>query len=151
MVLIRRIAVLAMAAGVGGFSAFEWNQSAAAQSQETFKGRLAPVPVDAKTRPDIAGFGSATAVLAGSKLTVNGTFEGFKSPATIAQLHQSKVTGNRGPVVFDLTVTKATSGTIGGSFDLTPAQVESLKKGQFYVQVHTDKAPDGNIWGWLLK
>ena len=134
------MAVIALAAGLG------W-----AQGQETYKGRLAPVPVDAKTRPDVAGFGNASAVLAGTKLTVSGTFTDFKVPATVARLHQSRVTGIRGQAIFDLTVTKATSGNISGSFDLTPQQVEGLKKGQIYVQIHTDKAPDGNVWGWLFK
>jgi len=52
--------------------------------------------------------------------------------------------------VFDLTVAKATSGTINGSFDLTPEQLEDLRKGRLYVQLHSEKAPDGNLWGWLL-
>jgi hypothetical protein len=56
----------------------------------------------------------------------------------------------RGPVAFDLTVTKATSGTIEGSFDLSPEQLEDLKKNRFYVQIHSEKAPDGNLWGWLM-
>jgi hypothetical protein len=124
---------------------------ALAQGQETFKGRLAPVPVDAKTRPDTGGYGSATAVLAGTRLTVSGTFEQFKSPSTVARLHISRVTGVRGPAIGDLTVTKGTAGTISGWFDLTPQQVEGARKGLLYVQIHSEKAPDGNVWGWLLK
>jgi len=42
------------------------------------------------------------------------------------------------------------NGTLSGSFDLTPDQIESLKKGKWYVQIHSEKAPDGNLWGWLL-
>jgi hypothetical protein len=80
------------------------------------------------------------------------TFKGRLSPATIAQLHKSPVRGVRGPVVFDLTVTKtdASSGTLNGAFDLTPLQAADLEKGRLYVQVHSEKAPDGNLWGWLL-
>ncbi len=57
----------------------------------------------------------------------------------------------RGPVVFDLVVarTDAASGTLSGSFDLTPLQITDLEKGRLYVQVHSEKAPDGNLWGWL--
>jgi hypothetical protein len=115
------------------------------------KGRLAPVPVDGKSRPTTGGFGNVTATLAGTKLTVSGTYNDFVSPATIAQLHQSKVIGVRGPVAFDLTITKGTSGSISGTFDLNPQQVEAAKKGLFYVQIHSEKAPEGNVWGWLLK
>ena len=125
---------------------------AQAQGQETMKGRLAPVPVDAKSRPTTGGFGNVTAVLAGSKLTVNGTFTEFVSPATLGQLHLSRVIGVRGPVVFDLSITKgATNGAISGTFDLNPQQVESAKKGLLYVMIHSEKAPEGNVWGWLFK
>ena len=147
----RSVAIAALAAGMVWFGLPLWDSPVAAQGQETFKGRLAPVPLDAKTRPDTGGFGTAQAVLAGTKLTVSGTFTEFKAPATVARLHQSRITGIRGPAIFDLTVTKATSGSISGSFDLSPQQAEGLRKGQFYVQIHTDRAPDGNVWGWLFK
>jgi hypothetical protein len=98
----------------------------------------------------IAGTGAATATLTGTKFTVNGTFEGLKSNATMAHIHQGSAAGVRGPKLLDLTVTKSLSGTLSGSFDLTPDQIESLKKGKWYVQIHSEKAPDGNLWGWLL-
>jgi hypothetical protein len=52
--------------------------------------------------------------------------------------------------VFDLTVIPGTSGKVSGSFDLSPSQVEDLARERFYVQLHSEKAPDGNLWGWLL-
>jgi hypothetical protein len=146
--LKRTLAILA--AAIGLILPF-LSAPAGAQGQETYKGRLAPVPVDAKTRPDTAGVGSATAVLSGSKLTVNGTFENFPSPATTGQLRASRVIGIRGNPIGDLTVTKAAKGTISGSFDLTAAQVEAVKKGLFYIQISAEKAPEGNVWGWLSK
>jgi len=123
---------------------------AGAQSPETFKTRLAPVAIDASMKGRIAGKGSATATLTGSKFTVNGTFEDLKSNATMAHIHQGTAPGVRGAKLLDLTVTKGMSGTLSGSFDLTPDQVESLKKGKWYVQIHSEKAPEGNLWGWLM-
>jgi CHRD domain len=123
----------------------------AAQTQETFKARLSPVPVDAQLAPIIAGHGSVTAVLAGIKLTIRGTFEGMHSAASAAHLHQSKVTGVRGVVIHELTVSKAVAGNVSGSLDLTPSEVDALRKGLLYVVVHSEGAPDGNLWGWLLK
>jgi CHRD domain-containing protein len=125
--------------------------SAFAQGSETYKIRLAPVAIDAAMKNNIAGLGSVTAVLAGTKLTVNGTFEGLKSNATVAHIHQGTAAGVRGPRIMDLTVTKAMSGTLSGSFDLTPDQLARLKKGHWYVQIHSEKAPEGNLWGWLYK
>jgi hypothetical protein len=122
-----------------------------AQGAKTFKARLAPVPIDVAMQATIAGTGSVTATLTGSKLAVNGTFEGLKSPATVARLHRSPVRGVHGPAIFDLAVNKsdASSGSLSGSFDLTPPQIADLEKGRLYVQVHSEKAPDGNLFGWL--
>jgi hypothetical protein len=124
--------------------------SAAAQASKSFKARLAPVPMDLTMAATVAGNGSITASLSGSKLTITGTFDGLRSAATIAQLHRSPVMGVRGPNIADLTVSKSTSGTISGTVDLTPAQVADLEKRHLYVQLHSEKAPDGNLWGWLV-
>ena len=126
--------------------------SVSAQSSRTFKTRLSPVPIDVAMQSTIAGTGTVTAVLSGSKLSVTGSFEGLKSPATTAQVHRSPVRGVRGPVAFDLAVAKtdAASGTLSGTVDLTALQVADLDKGRLYVQVHSEKAPDGNLWGWLM-
>jgi hypothetical protein len=124
-----------------------------AQQPKTFKARLSPVPIDISMQSNIAGVGSVSAVLTGSRLALTGTFEGLRGPATIAQVHKGPTKGMRGPVVFDLTVAKGTdptAGTINGSIDLTPLQLADLDKGRLYVQLHSEKAPDGNLWGWIL-
>jgi hypothetical protein len=121
-----------------------------AQAAKTFKARLSPVPIDVTMQATVSGTGSASAVLAGTKLTVTGNFEGLRSPATIVQVHKSPIRGVRGPVLFDLTASSGTSGTITGTIDLSSAQVSDLEKGRLYVQLHSEKAPDGNLWGWLL-
>jgi CHRD domain len=121
-----------------------------AQGNRTYKARLSPIPIDLTMAATVTGLGSVTAVLNTNKLTFSGTFEGLSSPATIAQLRKGPMAGVRGPVLFDLTVTHGTSGTIGGSVELTPAQVTDLEKRRLYVQVHSEKSPDGNLWGWLF-
>jgi hypothetical protein len=141
---LRLAAVAALAAAfLAGIPSF-------AQAPATFKARLSPVPMDAAMRTTVAGLGSATATLQGTKLTVTGSFDGLKSPATLAQIHTSVAAGVRGPAILDLTVSKATGGMVNGSADLTPEQAASLRKGQLYIQIHSEKAPDGNLWGWLL-
>jgi hypothetical protein len=134
-----------------GFTALIAVCALVAQSQQTFKARLSPVAVDAQLVNVITGHGAVSAVLAGSRLTVTGAFDGMHSEATVAHLHQSKATGVPGPVIHELTVSKGMEGTISGSADLTPAEVEALRKGLLYVMVHSTGAPDGNLWGWLLK
>jgi hypothetical protein len=29
--------------------------------------------------------------------------------------------------------------------------VQALKKGQLYIQISSEKAPDGNLWGWFVR
>ena len=125
--------------------------SLAAQTKETFKTRLSATPADARTRAALAGSGSASATLTGTKLTVTGSFDGLVSPATTASLHSAVAAGVRGPAIADLTISKAVSGTISGSVDLTPQQMTSLHKGGIYILINSDKAPDGVLWGWLLQ
>ena len=120
------------------------------RGDEPFTGRLSTVPVDPITVRTTAGSGTLTAVLAGSTLTINGKFDGLNSPATVAHVHRAR-RGLRGPTLFDLTVTKATSGTVGGTLKLNDAQIEALKSGWYYVQIHTEINPDGHLRGWLLK
>jgi hypothetical protein len=120
-----------------------------AQGTQTFKARLSPVPVDATNQAATTGLGAVTAVFTGMKLSISGTFSGLQTPATIAQVHVGPK-GISGPPVLDLDVTKATSGTLRGELMLTSAQVDHLKRGRLYIQIHSEKAPDGNLRGWLL-
>ena len=98
----------------------------------------------------ITGSGSATATLDGSKLTIQGSYEGLTGSATAANVRRGPK-AIPGPVVFELEFTKASSGKLSGSFTLTADQVEDAKAGRLYVQVHSERAPDGSIRGWLLK
>ena len=59
-----------------------------AQNAESFKVRLSPVPISVAMMSTIAGYGSLTATLQGKQLTIQGTFEGLRSPATTVQIHR---------------------------------------------------------------
>jgi hypothetical protein len=124
--------------------------SASAQGAKTFKARLSPVAIDLTMMATIAGGGSVTAVLTGNKLAITGSFDGLKSSATVAQVHKSPVTGVPGPSIVDLACAHDMSGSITGTLTLTAQQVADLEKGRLYVQLSSERAPDGNLWGWLL-
>jgi hypothetical protein len=126
--------------------------SLTAQTTETFTARLAWVPTTVAQRADVTGKGSATASLSGRMLSITGSFEGLASPATAVRLHRGVAKGARGPAIGDLTITKGTSGTISGSVTLTAEQVEQLKQGRLYIQVHSEKGADtdgSTLWGWM--
>ena len=135
-----------------------------AQSSDKYTVRLGMVPAaNANQTATVTGKGAATATLAGNRLTINGSFEGLPAAATAARLHQGIAKGARGKAFADLTITKAAAGTISGAVTLTPDQLEALKQGKTYLQVHSERgiAPEqgkvqadvdnSNLWGWLLK
>ena len=124
--------------------------AAEAQKSETYKVRLSTVPVDATMLSRVAGSGSLTAVLNGNRLTFSGTFQGLRSPATRASIHQGPK-GIPGPPILDLMVANATSGDLTGAVELTLSQIEDLRSAKLYVQIDSEKAPEGNLWGWLLR
>ena len=120
-----------------------------------FRARLSTVPIDLAMRRTVTGRGVVSATLVGTTLTIDGTYEGLTSPATVARLHRA-AKGLRGPAILDVTVeggtsgTSGTSGRVSGTFELTSAQVDDLLEGRLYLQLHSEGAPDGNLWGWLL-
>jgi hypothetical protein len=137
----------------------------AAQSGDKYKTRLSAVPSltsrgagIAVTADSVKGAeGNVMATLSGKKLTVNGNFEKFASSATEANLFIGPAMGARnypGTPLFKLTLMKAAdgkSGTFSGAFDLSTEQVDALKKGKFYLQVHSEGSPTGHVVGWLAK
>ncbi len=122
-----------------------------AQATERYRTRLSPVPIDMSMSATITGSGVVTAEVRGTTLSVTGTFDGLKGPATVVRIHRSSYVGVPGPAIGELVVTKADRGTVSGSLTLTANQVEELRKGRLYVQVHSERAPDGNLRGWLTR
>jgi hypothetical protein len=115
-----------------------------------YRGRLSLMPLDIAMQNVIAGSGLATATLKGNTLAITGTFTGLKTPATTARVFRSPKPGMRGTPIGDLTVSGETSGTISGSLELTREQIADLAASRFYIQLHSQKAPEGNLWGWLF-
>lgn len=112
--------------------------------------RLTAVAYDGAMRANVQGDGHVSATLDGRKLTVKGDFSALPSAATSAKLYSGPGIGVPGPALLDLQLTGQNDGTFQGSFTLSMAQLAALKRGHVYVQVNSQKAPDGNLWGWLL-
>jgi len=115
-----------------------------------YEAQMDPAPFDASTRADILGsIGQVSATLTGNTLTVNGTFKDMTSPATAASLRVGLMKGVLGDAIGTLTVTRTPQGTVSGSVQLTAAQIEALNREAVYVRVDSEKAPEGNLQGWL--
>jgi hypothetical protein len=119
-----------------------------AAQNDSYRTRLSPVPIDVAMQANVAGQGQVTATLAGNKLTVTGNASGLRSPATEVHIHRG-APGIPGPSILDLATTKTTTPSISGTVDLSPSMVDDLKNGQLYVQLNSERAPDGNLRGWL--
>ena len=120
-----------------------------AQSSERFKGRLSRLPVDRPTAPQLRGQGSVEATLNGDELVLTAKFEGLSSPATAAHIHRAPV-ARRGPVAFTVEVPAVATGELRDTITLTNAQLEQLREGLYYLQIHTEGNPGGELRGWLL-
>lgn len=58
--------------------------------------------------------------------------------------------GIPGKPIFDVIVPSAVEGKVAGIFKLDKDQIAALQKGQVYIQIDSEKARNGNLWGWLL-
>jgi len=122
----------------------------AAPREEHFQTRLSPIAMDLLTRDSVAGVGRATAVLTNDTLTLSGVFEGLPSAVTSANLHQGIAVGARGNLAFKLAVSGSRQGVLNGVVRLRRDQAAALRSGRMYIQLQSEGAPDGHLWGWLL-
>ena len=121
-----------------------------ALAADSYQANLGPMPLDQANGKNMLGRGDATATLDGKTLTISGTFGGLPSPATKAHLIVGLAIGVPGSESLDLTVTPADSGTVSGTLTLNAKQAAAFRTGKLYVQIDSQKAPTGNLWGWLL-
>ena len=81
----------------------------------------------------------------------NVTYNGLSGPATMAHFHGPATAGNNGPPVIWLTEKgAAVEGPIKGEATLTPEQAQQFLAGEWYVNVHTQANPKGEIRGQVI-
>lgn len=124
-----------------------WTHAIAA---EKFQVYLSPMPFNDATQPFMTGKGSASATLEGNTLSISGTFTGLSGAATKAHLSLSRGPGIPGAPLVDLTVAGGVAGKVTGQIKLDPSQLVALRGGRLYIQIDSEKAPSGHLWGWLL-
>ena len=74
------------------------------------------------------------------------TYSGLSGEPTAAHFHGPAAPGKNADVAVDI------SGNIKkGSADLTAEQAAELKAGKLYLNIHTEKFPDGEIRGQVVK
>jgi hypothetical protein len=122
---------------------------AASNDGSSFSRALTPAAeVPAPTLNGAMPSGNVTAVLNSDArtLTVSGNFSGLTGPATGAHIHGPAPEGESAGVVFPLRVDNAASGSLSGTWEnMTAEQVQQLRDGLYYVNVHTEMNPPGEI------
>lgn len=84
------------------------------------------------------------------KLTLDVDFAGLSSNTLFAHIHEG-VEGTNGPVVFNLPIeVGVTSGSFSYMVDLDPIQATSLEAGVYYINIHTEDVPSGEIRAQLF-
>jgi len=115
-----------------------------------YEAELDPTPFDATNRADvIESIGNLTATLEGSTLTVRGTFSNFTSAATGGSFRIGLAKGVPGDAIGSVTVDHARQGSFSGTIKLNASQMAALKREAVYIRIDSEKAPDGNVQGWL--
>jgi hypothetical protein len=89
--------------------------------------------------------GSATLVLSPDETTASVAlnFSGLSSAQTVAHIHGPAAIGATAPPIFGLPEGQVSDFRI----DLSPAQVQDLKNGLWYINVHSTNFPNGEIRG----
>jgi CHRD domain-containing protein len=84
-------------------------------------------------------------------LTWNVTYSGLSGPATMAHVHGPAAQGKNGPPVIWLSEKGAAVGNpIKGEATLTPEQAQQMMAGDWYINVHTQANPGGEIRGQVM-
>ncbi|WP_293857952.1 CHRD domain-containing protein [Sphingomonas sp. SCN 67-18] len=96
-----------------------------------------------------AGTGTVEATLDSetNAFTYTITYSGLTGPAVAAHFHGPAAADANAPPVIGM---KDTASPISGSAVLTAAQVEDLKAGRWYFNVHTKDNPGGEIRGQIV-
>jgi hypothetical protein len=84
-------------------------------------------------------------------LSWNISYSGLSSPTTMAHFHGPAKQGkNASPLIWLSTEGSAPPNPITGTVTLTPGQAEQFFAGEWYVNVHTQSHPAGEIRGQAI-
>lgn len=77
--------------------------------------------------------------------TVSGNIKTSGMVTTVAHIHEAAAVGKNGPPIIPLSKTADDSFVVPADARLTEAQYTSYMAGNLYVNVHSNKYPDGEI------
>ena len=144
---ISRRGVILMACMTGVAAWAVASQAAPATFKVTLTGaqQVPPVQTSATGTADLS-YDPATRVV-----TWSVTCSGLSGPPTMAHFHGPAAAGKNGPVAIWLTEKgKPAASPIKGQATLTPEQAQQFNAGEWYINVHTQANPGGEIRGQVV-
>lgn len=136
--LISKHAVCAITLGLAALCA----TATAAEMKITLSGAQEVPPVTTSAS------GSALITVAADK-SISGSVSVTGMEATMAHIHEAKMSNGSGPVIISLSRTGDNEWSIPADTKLTDDQIQSLKAGNLYVNVHSATFKSGEIRGQL--
>jgi hypothetical protein len=104
--------------------------------------------------PANASPGTGTAVVVfddqTGAISITGNYTGLTSVVTMAHLHGYSPAGVNSGILFDLTHTGGTAGTLTGNSVIPAGNIANVLNGLTYINVHTVNFPGGEIRGQLV-
>ncbi|HEY2304161.1 MAG TPA: CHRD domain-containing protein [Acidimicrobiales bacterium] len=141
-----------VASAAGSTKAAGSAKAAALDGPEVFLAHLTGTQETPPTGSAATGFGSVTLGADQTTITVNESWTGLTTPATISHIHGPEGPGVAAPILFPFAgVPAVVTGSIPTqSFTVTPAQVAQFRAGLMYFNVHSATDPGGEIRGQIL-
>ena len=118
-------------------------------ADQVYVANLSPAQEVPTTPTSGKGVATVTLNAAETQITVNVNYSGLSSNANLGHIHGPAAVGVNAGILFGFTGVTGTSGTINQTFSVTAAQVQQLRNGLFYVNLHTINFSGGEIRGQL--
>jgi hypothetical protein len=127
-------------------------KAAALAGPEVFLAHLTSSQETPPTGSAATGFGSVTLGADQTTITVNESWTGLTTAATISHIHGPEGPGVAAPILFPFAnVPNVVAGSIPTqTFTVTPDQVAQFRAGLMYFNVHSSTDPGGEIRGQIL-
>ena len=94
------------------------------------------------------GYGRVIIDQGAMTVTFTVVFNGLSSNQTAAHIHEAGI-GVNGPVAITLGSVGGTAGTLSNTVAITLAQINNIRAGQSYINIHSTNFPGGEIRGQL--
>ena len=137
--------------GFGAITHLNFESSESTRSGGSFSALLNGAQEVPPVTTPASGRGTVVLNADETEITVRLSFANLGSVSTMAHIHGPAAPGSNAPPIFNLTGLGGISADLGPAvFQVTPQQVNELRAGLWYFNVHSQLQPNGEIRGQIL-